>query len=180
MRSQIRFVAAVVLGTLIVSPAVIAAKADVESGKILQAFRGLVLSAPQPCTSDPCMVTVSINYVSTGGQTLCYATFPVSLTFVNTTSANPIKTIIWTIDPGTINPVGSSVEFHKTRGILVVDRGQGQIVPDDERTDAHTYSAINKHRKKDTATYVPVILYRTNPALAPSLCATADPQIVNN
>jgi hypothetical protein len=149
---------------------------NVEKAKILMAYRALLLGPPQPCTSDPCMVTISANVIASGAQTFCYVQFPASLTFANTSSGNPIKTITWSI-----NTNGYLVEFHEHHGILVVDAGKkGQIIPDDSRTDELTYSAINKHRKKDVATYVPVVLYRANPTDVPSLCATGDPQIVNN
>ena len=179
MRSQIRFVTAVTLGTLVVCAAAIAAKptVDVEKAKILLAYRGLLLDPPKACTSDPCTVPISAYVISSSdGQNFCYVKFPESLTFANTSPGNPIKTITWSI---TTN--GYLVEFHEQHGILVVDAGKkGQIIPDDSRTDELTYSAINKHRKKDVATYVPVVLYRANPGDAPSLCATGDPQIVNN
>jgi len=178
MRSQIRFVTAFVLGTFVVCAAAIAKEplVDAEKAKLLSAYRALLLSPEQPCNTDPCQVTVSANLISFGTQTFCYVTFPVSLKFANTAAGNPIKTITWTI-----NTNGYLVEFHELHGILVVDAGKkGQIIPDDARTDNVTFSAINKHRKKDVATYVPVVLYRANSTDVPSLCATGDPQIVNN
>jgi hypothetical protein len=179
MRSQIPFVTAVAFATLAVCAAAIAKEPviDVEKAKILLAYRALVLNpTTQQCTSDPCMVTVTANVISSDGQNLCYVTFPGTLKFVNTTAANPIKTITWSI---TTN--GYLVEFQQNHGILVVDPGQyAQIIPDDSRTDQLTYSAINKHRKKDLVTYVPVIIYKANPGDPPSVCATGDPQIVNN
>jgi hypothetical protein len=143
--------------------------------KIVANYRLLLYSAPQPCTTDPCPVKITLTFVPVNGQDVCIAKIPESLEFGSTMGGNPTKTINWTIDPG-----GKLIEFHTKSGILLVDDPKQQIKPDNTRTNAVTFSAKNKHNEKGTATYVPVILYRTAPDQPPHLCGTGDPQIVNN
>jgi len=193
MGSRIGFVAAVVLGALLLgSPSMSEGQEKAQAGrgaatgkdgrpdipapaKISAAYRRLFFSPAQDCNADPCNVSITLTIVKVEEQDICIAKIPVSLNFINTNSSNPPKTINWIV-----TPAGMLVEFHAKNGILLVDDAKQQIKPDNARTNAVTYSAQNKHRQKEVATYVPVILYRSAPDQAPSLCATGDPQIANN
>ena len=151
-------------------------RADLQAqAKILEAYRLLFYGPIHKCTADPCIVPVTPSIVAIGGQDICIAKLPESLEFSNTSGANPPKTITWVINPG-----GKRIEFHASNGILMVDNAKQQIKPDNARTNPVTYSAKNKHNQNDKPTYVPVILYWAVAGLPPSLCATGDPQIVNN
>jgi hypothetical protein len=151
-------------------------EAQIAKIKILEAYRALVYTPPQDCTSmDPCTVTITLDFIPYNGSTYCIATFPASLTFHNTVSTNPPKTINWIFDPGPM-----FVEFHTSSGILLVDNPKQQIKPDPSRTNAVTFSAKNKHNDKGVTTYVPVLLYRTAAGQPPNVCATGDPQIAND
>ena len=193
MDSRIGFVAAVLLGALLLgSPSVSEGQDTAQAGrgaatgkggqldmsapaKIGAAYRRLFFNPAQVCDADPCEVTITPTIVRAEEQDICVAKIPESLTFNNTNSANRPKTINLTIYPG-----GKLIEFHAKNGILLVDDARQQIRPDNARTNPVTYSAQNKHRQRGAATYVPVILYRSAADQAPSLCATGDPQIVNN
>jgi hypothetical protein len=192
MSSRIGFVAAIVLGALLLGSSSTSEgqeKAQAGRGaatgkdalamplpvKIVAAYRRLFFSPAQDCNADPCNVSITPTIVKVEEQDICIAKIPESLNFNNTNSSNLTKTITWIVVPG-----GMLVEFHPKNGILLVDDPKQQIKPDNARTNAVTYSAQNKHKQKGGATYVPVILYRSAADQAPSLCATGDPQIVNN
>jgi hypothetical protein len=193
MGRRIGFVAAVVLGTVLLGSASMAgaqekapAKRSAAIGKdarpdslvlakIVAAYRRLFFSPGQDCNADPCNVSITPTIVKVEEQDICIAKIPESLNFNNTNPGNPTKTINWIIAPG-----GMLVEFHAKNGILLVDDVKQQIKPNNARTDTVTYSAQNKHKQREAATYVPVILYRSAADQAPSVCATGDPQIVNN
>ena len=117
---------------------------------------------------------ITMSSASVNGQDVCIAQLPVSLTFTGAGS-NKKRTITWTLVTNNL-----LVEFPTKNGILVVDDANGQINPDNARTDPVTYKAKNKHDAQGDATYVPVILYRTAAGEAPSVCATGDPKVVNN
>lgn len=150
-------------------------QAQIAKARVLESYRALVYSDAQTCDMDPCTVTITLDYFMYGGTTYCIAKFPATLTFHNTATTNPPKTINWTFNPGTV-----PVEFHVNSGILVVDDPKKQIDPDASRTNAVLFSAKNKHKDKGVATYVPVLLYRTAAGQPPNVCATGDPQIAND
>jgi hypothetical protein len=192
MGNRTGFVAAVVLGALLLGgPSMSEGQEKAPAGrgaatgkdglampapaKISAAYRRLFFSPAQDCIDDPCKVPITLTIVKVEEQDICIAKIPEALNFKNTNSGNTTKTIKWIIDPG-----GMFIEFHAKNGILPVDDAKQQIKPDPARTNAVTYGAQNKHKQQNVATYVPVILYRSAPDQAPSLCATGDPQIVNN
>ena len=130
----------------------------------------------QPCDSS-CAVLITLTTTKVDGKDYCIATVPDSLEFANTASGNAPKTITWSLSTG--NLAGRIVEFHADYGILKVDDGKTQFVPDPHRTGPTVFEGTNKHKLKGTATYVPVILFRTVEGI-PELCAAGDPKIVNN
>lgn len=130
----------------------------------------------QPCSSS-CSVLITLTTTNVDGKDYCIATLPDSLVFDNTASGNAPKTITWTLSTGSL--AGRIVEFHADYGILKVDDGKAQFVPDPHRTSPTVFEGTNKHKLKGTATYVPVIIFRTAEGI-PELCAAGDPKIVNN
>jgi hypothetical protein len=192
MGSRIGFVAAIVLGTLLsgsasmvgaqqkasAAPGAAIAKdarlSPTELAKIVEAYGLLIYSAPVPCHDADCSAQINFTFVTVGDQSICIAQVPESLVF---DPGNTPRRITWTLNPAGAPP-GAVVQFPMKHGILVVYDANGQIKPDAMQTNPLTYGATNKH-KKETATYVPVILY-TPAGAAPGVCATGDPKIVNN
>jgi len=170
---------ALVLGALLLGSASVAAgqaKApvrDTELVKLIEAYRLLFYSAPQQCGGADCSVQITLTVTSVDGQDICIAKLPSSIQFPNT--GNGQRNITWTLNTG-----GYLVEFPTKNGIMVIDDPKTQIIPDPARTSPVAYGAKNKHNAKGTATYVPVVLYRSAADQPPGVCATGDPQIVNN
>ena len=142
--------------------------------KIIEAYRSLIYTTDQQCGNADCLVPITLSFVPVEGKEVCIATFPEALVFTNSAGGGP-KVITWKINTG-----GRLIEFHTAHGILVVDDAKSQIKPDNVRTDPVTFSATNKHNQQGSATYVPVILFRPTPTESAHVCATGDPQIINN
>jgi hypothetical protein len=194
MSSRIGFVAAVVLGALLLGSAPMLgaqekapAARDAASGKngrlslaelrqFVATYRSLVYKLPQPCPAD-CKVQITFTFVTVDGQGYCFADIPESLIFTH--GAKPAR-ITWTLNPAGSLPTGASVAFHMYHGILVVDDANSELVPDPMWINSLTYGATNQNNVQATATYVPVILYTAADGVGPSVCATGDPKIVNN
>jgi hypothetical protein len=150
---------------------------------IFAAYRGVLLTNKQTCTSD-CTVTIKLEMVKVvlddkKEKEFCVGTLPETLEFMNTAPGNSEKTITWVLDK-TLVP-NEDVEFHEKYGILKIGElpnGNGQFNPDNQRTDKVTYKGKNKHKVRDTqATYVPLIIRFVNGL--PEVCGTADPRIIN-
>ena len=136
----------------------------------------------QPCVDPECEVTIWLQSVTIKTREgvekeYCIAAMPESLLFRGTATGNQPKTIRWTLSTGNLG--GRIVEFHNDNGILKVDDGKSQFVPDPHRTSPTVFEATNKHKQKGSATYLPVIIFRTTNG-EPELCAAGDPKIVNN
>jgi hypothetical protein len=186
MGKQTGFVAAVVLGALLLGGASVAVGQEKVKAKAVPAadmaalanivanYRALIYRVPQPCGDTDCAVQITLKVVPVDGHNVCIVNLPESLIFTNSEGGRPVE-IAWTLNTG-----GYLVEFPTRSGIVVVDDAKSQIDPDNQRTDMVTYKAKNKHNKKGSATYVPVVLYRAEAGQAPSVCASGDPQIVNN
>lgn len=133
-------------------------------------------ASTQICTGNPCDVTIALTTTKFNDKDYCIASLPETLQFPAAAGGNPPKGIRWTL--GTNVLLGRTVEFHEDAGILKVDDGKAQFVPDNKRTSPTVFEGTNKHAKKATASYVPVILFRTIDGI-PELCAAGDPKIVN-
>lgn len=142
-----------------------------------QAYEKLFFTGKAQECSSSCTVLITLKATTVDGKDYCIATVPDSLEFGGTSSGNQPKTITWTLSTG--NLLGRTVEFHDDYGILKVDDGKKQIVPDPHRTSPTVFEGTNKHKLKGTSTYVPVIIFRTVDGI-PELCAAGDPKIVNN
>ena len=63
-------------------------------------------------------------------------------------------------------------------GILMVEK-HPQFDPKKPRLSKQQFQAKNKHKATGSATYVPIVLFRTKDGI-PELCAAGDPKIENN
>jgi hypothetical protein len=144
--------------------------------KFFNAKQALVFStSKQTCTADPCVVTITLDTTTYNDKVYCIASLPETLEFAAPSGKS--KGILWKLSTGSL--AGRVVEFHETAGILLVNPGNNaQFKPNNKRTSATEFEAKNMHSKKDTATYVPVILFLTADGI-PELCAAGDPKIVN-
>jgi hypothetical protein len=204
MVNRIGFALAVVLGTSLLGGASIAAGQEkapgppgaasgkarppnlrelskVELVKLVEGYRLLMYSPPQNCLDQSCDVpiTTTVVTVMVQGQNIdvCVAQLPSEIDFTNTNPGNAPLTITWKLNPSNPNP---SMQFHATSGILTVFDPNNQLNPDNSTPNTQMFKAQNKHKAKAAATYVPVILYQPSAGQPPGVCATGDPQIVNN
>lgn len=150
--------------------------------RIFAAYRGVLLARKQQCLpGNPCEVPITLQMVTVtldDGKTkdFCVATLPESIDFPGTAPGNPDRAITWKLDRSVVG--GMPVEFHEDHGILKIEDANGQLKPDNKRTDKVTFKGVNKHKVKNSqSTYVPVII-RYNNGL-PEICGTADPKIIN-
>ena len=149
-----------------------------------EVFQALFFKSSFQTCADMCNVMISLRSVTLKtlegeDKEYCIATVPDTLMFGGTLLGNnPPKTITWTLNTGNLG--GRTVEFHEKSGILKVDDAKGQIDPDKQRTSPTVFEAKNKHKQMGSASYVPVILFRTKTDSVPELCAVGDPKIVNN
>ena len=183
MGRRLVFVACLVFGALLLGCAPVPVAQDNTSirgksmiviTKIIQDYLSLVLANRQLCGNADCSVDITLAFPLVDGKEVCVATIPEAIEFTGSVGGTP-KTITWNVITG-----GRLVEFHSAHGILVVDDAKSQIKPDNARTGPVTFSATNKHNEKGSATYVPVILFRPTPTESAHVCATGDPQIINN
>ena len=142
--------------------------------KIIQDYRSVIFANPQSCGNADCSVDITLAFPLVDGKEVCVATIPPVITFTDSVGGAP-KTITWNVITG-----GRIIEFHSAHGILVVDDAKSQIKPDNARTGPVTFSATNRHNAKGSATYVPVILFRPTATESAHVCATGDPQIIND
>lgn len=140
-------------------------------------YRTLFFTGTKQDCSTTCSVQITLKTTNVDGKDFCIATMPEELTFASTGPGNSPKVITWTLSTSTL--LGRTVEFHNDHGILKVDDGKQQIVPDPHRTSPMVFEGTNKHKLKGSFTYVPVVLFRTAQGV-PELCAAGDPKIVND
>lgn len=151
----------------------------------------ILLGPAQTCSSiqNPCPIPITIQTISgTGGQTLCQASLTSSVAFPGTTSTAQNRRIVWTLLPPTSGPANLSYSFEPRFGILVTadsdnqlfGRGIGDGAGNNSVLLFHAFNLQNKVNSQ--VTYLPVVLQTdssTSPATV-SLCAVADPKIVNS
>ena len=144
----------------------------------LKASRAIFFTGTtQTCTNlSDCPVTITLTTVDVGDKVYCIARVPETIKFGNTHPNNSEKTITWTLNETTLR--GRDVEFHEQEGILMVD-GHNQFNPKKPRLSKQQFQAKNKHKVTGSATYVPIIIFRTQDNI-PELCAAGDPKIENN
>jgi hypothetical protein len=147
---------------------------------IFTAYRSVLFRKQQTC-GESCDITIALQMVSVtldNGEKkdFCVATLPERIEFPNTLPQNQDKTITWKLSAATVG--GMPVEFHEDYGILVLDGNKTEFKPENKRTNKITFKAINRHKVKTEATYVPIIIRYNNLGL-PEVCGTADPKIIN-
>jgi hypothetical protein len=164
------------------------AQAMIQLKKQLEA---LSADAPTPCgAATICNVDIRVFAATGNGQAFCVAVAPeLHFTVLSPTSSPAV--ITWTLKPeGTIDPAG--LRFHETpHGLLLLNNPKGQLEKL-ERDSANptkfraTNKRTDKHDKDQYAIYFPVIFYDPpGPDGKPdqqkrTLCAAADPKVVNN
>lgn len=144
----------------------------------LKASRAIFFTrTTQDCTNlSDCPVTITLTTVDVGDKVYCIATLPEKIRFGNTHANNSEKTITWTLSETMLK--GRDVEFHEQEGILMVE-AHSQFNPKKPRMSKQQFQAKNKHKVMGSATYVPIIIFRTQDNI-PELCAAGDPKIENN
>jgi hypothetical protein len=161
------------------------------AGATLAGRVNILLGLPQTCatTQIPCPVQITIQPIlGTNGQTLCQASLTSQVNLSGTTPTSPSWRILWTLVPPTIPPVGVSYAFEPNNGILVTadsnnqlfGRGIGDGAGNNSPLMFHAFSRHNQLNSQ--VVYLPVILQTDTTTSPPtvSLCAVADPKIVNS
>ena len=149
---------------------------------IVSAYKALILTKPADKTckdaDSACRIDITA-YPTTGkdGEPLCYLQLPEKITFdKKAASGTKDKAITWKLDPNNLE-----VEFHDKYGILLVNPGpNSQTEVKSPRTDQYTFEAIHHREKANKAAYIPIVTFKAGPNATEGVCATSDPQIVND
>lgn len=190
------------------SPIVYTGKADVtitdELQKRLLQFmqlRSVLFTRPQPCVFRPggvCVIEVPIILLKDpgSGQEYCVGLFPEEVSLGSTAPANPPKTIVWSLIPPSPAPAAATFTFFDDRA--AVGKAPGIIILSDRHAQLHggalgdgyttppdptKYRIRNRHRLRNEAVYIPVVVRTDKPGTASqkvSVCGTPDPRIAND
>jgi hypothetical protein len=163
--------------------------------KFIEGRRAL-LAQSVTCTYQPggiCVLDIPVILVpdpANSANVYCVAVFPEEFDLPGTPGANE-KIIVWRLIPPSPVPVGAQFTFFdkKDYGIIVISDnsnqlhggalGDGTVSP----PDATKYMFMDKHKIKDQAVYIPIVVRTDNAGTASqkvSVCGTPDPTIAND
>lgn len=162
-------------------------------------LRQRLLTPPQTCayqTGGVCVIQVPVILLpdpkdTTGMTQYCVALFPAEFHLPGSASTNTEKTIVWSLLPPSPAPTGpATFTFYDepNHGIIILSDDNKQIhagtlgdgtMP----VDATKYLVRDKHKGKNEAVYLPIVVRTDNPGTTSkkvSVCGTPDPKVVSD
>jgi hypothetical protein len=128
--------------------------------------------------SSTCNVAITMSQGVVNGVNLCLARLPGEIRVAGTGTNATVKAIAWTLEPAAMT--GVTFSFQAKHGILVLADVNGQLQPGAIGTSPAQFVVKNKRKKRGDSTYLPIILQTDTATGLVTLCAAADPKIVNN
>lgn len=181
MNNSIRMLVACL--ALLLAPAVLAqgAKATKAQGKtpIRWAAHAILMGPPVECADDDsqCDVPVTMKQGTVDGLTVCLARVAAEIKVKKRGGFPPTKKIAWNLTPP--NMSGFEFSFQDKNGILVIEDPETQLQPGNIGASNAQFVVKNKRKKTNNAIYLPIIVQTETATGVVTLCAAADPKIVN-